>query len=930
MDNQVSDYWSSESPSDPGIQWIEVPKVERNINFRATGHSDKNWIVHSSQFLSHLPTPKKALSLGCGFGDIERFLVKENICQFVDGIDIAEGAIEKAKELAERENLSQINYQVKDLNTCTFPENTYDVVYAHASLHHVYNLEHLYEQIQNTLRPNGVFISYEYIGPTQMQFPEAHLSLANRLLQLLPDTYRQNLRVGGIKDRVSRLDINLMNKIDPSEAVRSSEVLPLMASRFEFDYLRFIGGTLAMLVLNDIAGNFKDNDTVTEPFLDLLIHLDNTLIDSGILPSYHAYAVCRLSEQPPLVQNSQLPITQGILGNLKLKQDQDTRLESSEISQMLDSELEQFLSTLAKEAFKRNVHNEYFEKWQRAGIHLTPNHLYSPIPDTSLLPESLWENPSSLSGIDMNDSHQLDFLKNIFPQFQDELDRIPYQESEDETQFYLDNNHFSGTDALVLYAMIRHFKPKRIVEIGSGFTTLLALQALQQNNVDNPLFIAIDSRPSDMLRNDIEGLDHLIIKNIQDVDVELFSILDDGDILLIETSHVVHANSDVNRIILDILPTLNSSVIIHIHGIFLPFEYPKQWIMENHRFWNEQYLFQAFLSGNKDFQVLFGNTYMQYKYPQQMRDTFPKSNWWGGGSFWLQKLSEVSKPAPIKIFVDLLEPNQDDPSDVQHKLNEAIVASWDKKRTMRGYCNLSGQEVEFEWHSENLREDIVASSSRSINRQRQLVCNISMALFNHPYATLEAIAGHINKHKLNVYSAEANGTFHRYLQQYVDPDLLTTSDYLGDNYQSGTIVNQVRHEDLQKTSFDDEMFDLIISAEVFEHIPDALMAEKEVVRILKPGGYYCFSVPFHTDHEEDNVLAAINEQGEIEYYTEPQYHGDPLNPEEGILVFRIFSYFAMKKRFEANRCVFKSYSFWSQQLGIFGSGRVTHVVYKLP
>jgi hypothetical protein len=117
----------------------------------------------------------------------------------------------------------------------------------------------------------------------------------------------------------------------------------------------------------------------------------------------------------------------------------------------------------------------------------------------------------------------------------------------------------------------------------------------------------------------------------------VFERLEAGDILFIDSSHVVKTGSDVNYLFLEVLPRLKPGVVIHVHDIFLPHEFPKAWVMDLHLFWTEQYLLQAFLTHNAEFEVLFANAYMGARHQTEMQRTFPRSQWWGGGSFWLRR-----------------------------------------------------------------------------------------------------------------------------------------------------------------------------------------------------------------------------------------------------------------------------------------------------
>ena len=134
--------------------------------------------------------------------------------------------------------------------------------------------------------------------------------------------------------------------------------------------------------------------------------------------------------------------------------------------------------------FARSPHFErYFEFFEQHGVHVTPVHFYQPIPDTSELTPALWQTDSELPGVDMNESAQLKLLEQVFPRFRDEYDRFPRSPTERPHEFYFDNPMFSGTDALALYCMVRHFRPRRIIEVGSGFSSLVSAQALAANGI---------------------------------------------------------------------------------------------------------------------------------------------------------------------------------------------------------------------------------------------------------------------------------------------------------------------------------------------------------------------------------------------------------------------------------------------------------------
>lgn len=298
-------------------------------------------------------------------------------------------------------------------------------------------------------------------------------------------------------------------------------------------------------------------------------------------------------------------------------------------------ELSRFIATVIPHCLHSGKFHEIFPVWERHGFHVTPVHFYQPIPDTQTLPETLWNRSSKLVGVDMNDSVQLDLLRNCFPKFRDEYEQFPTKPVGQPSRFHLNNGLFDGTDALVAYCMVRHFQPRLIIEIGGGFSSLILGEAAAKNN-SSPL-ICVEPFPQEFLKHGFLGLHSLIEKRVEDVELEFFSQLGSGDILFIDSSHTVKIGGDVNYLFLEVLPRLNPGVIVHVHDIFFPFDYRRDWVLDELRFWTEQYLLQTFLSFNSEFEVLISNSYLSHYYSEDLKAAFPRLTSWGGGSFWMRR-----------------------------------------------------------------------------------------------------------------------------------------------------------------------------------------------------------------------------------------------------------------------------------------------------
>ncbi|HMB39587.1 MAG TPA: class I SAM-dependent methyltransferase [Wenzhouxiangellaceae bacterium] len=273
-----------------------------------------------------------------------------------------------------------------------------------------------------------------------------------------------------------------------------------------------------------------------------------------------------------------------------------------------------------------------------------PNgHFYSPIVNPAELdPELLWpEPPRPIPGIDFNNASHRNILTGVFPKFIPEYDYPEHLEETPELcDFYTQNSQFSWLDSRALFVLLRHWRPKRMIEVGSGFSTLLAADVKRRFLDGRMQLSCVEPYPRPFLRQEALGIDRLIEKKVQEVPFEVFEELQSGDILFIDSSHVAKTGSDVNFLYLEILPRLAPGVIIHIHDIFLPMEYPYDWVVTENRSWNEQYLLRALLMYSSAFRVIFGCSYAFYKFPDLAREALAhdKGHAFGGGSFWIERV----------------------------------------------------------------------------------------------------------------------------------------------------------------------------------------------------------------------------------------------------------------------------------------------------
>lgn len=283
-----------------------------------------------------------------------------------------------------------------------------------------------------------------------------------------------------------------------------------------------------------------------------------------------------------------------------------------------------------------------FRVWERMGFHLTPVHFYQPIPDTRDLAEDLWSRRRPPAGLDIDLDAMETLIDGFNRDFGAEYGALPRQETSPHG-FFLENSRYETVDAEVCYSFARSRKPRRIVEVGSGFSSILMLDALALNERDGKPgeLLTIDPYPFERLQG-VERDNFRVEKiPVQSAPMRHFESLERGDILFIDSSHVSCIGSDVTFEILEVLPRIKPGVLVHIHDIFLPEEYPKKWVMQWHRFWNEQYMLQAFLAFNSAFRVVMANHWMHLERPGSLKRCFPSYGREDDapGSIWIERVA---------------------------------------------------------------------------------------------------------------------------------------------------------------------------------------------------------------------------------------------------------------------------------------------------
>ena len=273
----------------------------------------------------------------------------------------------------------------------------------------------------------------------------------------------------------------------------------------------------------------------------------------------------------------------------------------------------------------------------RSGVFPIIDHYYEPQFDNRN-PSPDFNVDRDLRGIDWNVAGQLAMLGRM--RFAAELEDVP-QDKPDALGFHFNNGTFESGDAEVWYQLIRAVKPQRIIEIGSGYSTLMAIRALRMNSSDESSYqcehVCVEPYENAWLE---EAGVSVIRERVETLELSLFSKLQENDILFIDSSHVIRPQGDVLFEFLELLPSLNKGVIVHIHDIFSPKNYLKEWLQDQVRFWNEQYLLEAFLSHNKDWAIVAALNFLHHNHYDKLKSAAPfLTADREPGSFYIQKLS---------------------------------------------------------------------------------------------------------------------------------------------------------------------------------------------------------------------------------------------------------------------------------------------------
>jgi predicted O-methyltransferase YrrM len=329
---------------------------------------------------------------------------------------------------------------------------------------------------------------------------------------------------------------------------------------------------------------------------------------------------------------------------------------------------EEYIASLFANLLKRDPHPDEFAHWVTSAADLppeqiyfafvksteyklqqqqsvpamfSPGHYYSPIVDPSTVAEYVekqyLQEPGDMKGMHFDEDAMVRFWK----ENAEFIKNTQFSEHDDgKNRYYYNNDQFPYGDAMMLRAMIAHFKPKNVIEVGSGFSSACMLDAIDHVGLSDFSMTCIDpdaGRLRSRLRKEDHSRVNIIEGLVQSVPVSTFAKLNEDDVLFIDSTHVLKTASDVHYELFSILPSLNKGVLVHFHDIQYPFEYPRQWLFEDNRSWNEIYALRAFLTFNSAFEVVFWNGLFAHRQRELVHETNPLFLTNPGGSIWLRR-----------------------------------------------------------------------------------------------------------------------------------------------------------------------------------------------------------------------------------------------------------------------------------------------------
>jgi len=283
------------------ISWLDSPTVIFEHLLKLKSKEKKFSVVDYVSWVKEKYVKDRldlGLSVGCGDGTLERHAIKIGICSRFESYDLSSKSVEIAQKINKEQGLDkEITCFVRDMNTIRLPKNRFDIIFCGMSLHHIKQLKHVYAEFYKSLKPKGLLVFNEYVGPNQFQWTKKQTEIINELLSILPEKYKKDVRSNAIRYSFEGPSIGYMNEHDPSEAVCSEGIIPLLQERFDIIEKVDYGGNVLHMLLDGIIANFDPEKEEDKAILKLLCYIDWLLIEENAMQSDFCVVVAKRKKE---------------------------------------------------------------------------------------------------------------------------------------------------------------------------------------------------------------------------------------------------------------------------------------------------------------------------------------------------------------------------------------------------------------------------------------------------------------------------------------------------------------------------------------------------------------------------------------------------------------------------------------------------------
>lgn len=584
--------------------------------------------MHRYLMVSDLVTGKDVLDIasGEGFGSY----AMSQLVRSVIGVDIDAASVEHALRRYKKPN---VDFRSGSCSDIPLDDDSVDVVVSFETIEHHDEHDRMMQEVRRVLRPGGVFIisspeKHEYTDVPGTGNPFHVKELYRDEFQTLMRAHFQNVAIYG--------------------------------QRVVFGSAIFLEGAPSQIKTTD-ARTLGESDGIARPIYLIAIASDaelpklpaSSLFEEDVLNSevvgvklQHLKAEREEAQQSAAHFKSQSDARQSVIEALEGKRHRSLR---KRLKKRLRSTKKDILSFFNPSGDKQVMPSSegviadsagvVVEKRPEIELLFPVGHFYSPIADPQDIQsrrDVIFRPRTGTPGVDYRIDDQLGLIETLKPYVAQIA--YPIEKPSDPTTYFYGNDQYPVLDADFLYAALCHFQPKNMIEVGSGFSSLITAD-VNRRVLDGAInFTCVEPYPRQFLLDGVDGISQLVVSKVEDLDLSFFDQLGDGDILFIDSSHVSKVGSDVNYLFFEVIPRLRPGVMVHIHDIFLPDEYPEQWALHQNRNWNEQYVLQAFLQYNSEWDVLWAAHLMGTRHTKEVRQVFGRyPDLGGGGSFWIKR-----------------------------------------------------------------------------------------------------------------------------------------------------------------------------------------------------------------------------------------------------------------------------------------------------